>query len=62
MIFRENVADDSLLGDPRLVFLGPDEQGELLEVMAIETDADALLIVHAQPIRKRYLEILEGGL
>lgn len=40
---------------------GPDEQGELLEVMAIETDTGGLLIIHAQQIRKRYLELLKGG-
>jgi hypothetical protein len=48
--------------DSRLVFPGPDEQGELLEVMAIETDTGGLLIIHAQPIRNRYLEFLKGGL
>jgi hypothetical protein len=42
--------------------LGPDEQGELLEVMAIETDTGGVLIIHDQSIRNRYLELLEGGL
>jgi len=62
VIFRENAPRGSALDDPRLVFLGPDEQGELLEVMAIETDTRGLLIIHAQPIRNRYLDLLEGGL
>jgi hypothetical protein len=62
VIFRENAPRGSSLGDPRLVFLGPDEQGELLEVMAVETDTGGLLVIHAQPIRNRYLELLEGGL
>ena len=53
---------DRVLDDPRLVFLGPDPDGELLEVMAIETDDGGLLIIHAQPIRDRYLKLLEGGL
>lgn len=44
------------------MFLGPDQDWELLEVMAIETDADGLLIIHAQRIRDRYLKLLEGGL
>ncbi len=61
MIFRENAPKGSPLTDPRLVFLGPDEHGELLEVMAIETDTGDLLIIHAQPIRNRYLELLKGG-
>ncbi len=61
MIFRWNAPKDSPLTDPRLVFLGPDEQGELLEVMAVETNAGGLLIIHAQPIRDRYLGILKEG-
>lgn len=62
VIFRENAPKDSLLRDPRLGFLGPDEEGNLLEVMAIETDSNSLLIIHAQPIRNRYPDLLEGGL
>jgi hypothetical protein len=62
VIFRENAPKDSPISDPRLVFLGPDEQGELLEVMAVETDNDGLLIIHAQPIRNRYLELLKGDI
>lgn len=62
MIFQETAPRESPLQDPRLVFLGPDADGELLEVMAIETDRGGLLIIHAQPIRGRYLELLKGGL
>ena len=62
VIFAEDAPDGSALGDQRLVFLGPDADGELLEVMAIETDDDGLLVIHAQPIRARYLKLLEGGL
>ena len=52
----------SALSDPRLVFLGPDATGQLLEVMAIQTKDDKLLVIHAQPIRARYLKLLTGGL
>ena len=62
VIFRENAPKDSPLTDPRLVFLGPDENRDLLDVMAIETDTGGLLIIHAQSIRRRYLQLLEGGL
>ena len=62
VIFREDAPKGSPLSDPRLVFLGPDEEGELLEVMAIETDTGELLVVHAQGIRDRYLRLLKGGL
>jgi hypothetical protein len=62
VIFKENAPKDSLLKDARLVFLGPDDDGELLEVMAIATDSGGLLVIHAQPIRHRYLELLKEGL
>jgi hypothetical protein len=62
VIFAEPAPAGSVLDDPRLVFLGPDPDGELLEVMAIETDDGGLLIIHAQPIRDRNLKLLEGGL
>jgi hypothetical protein len=42
VIFKESAPRDSRLQDPRLAFLGPDEQGELLEVMAIETETGGL--------------------
>lgn len=62
VIFAEPAPSGSMLTDPRLVFLGPDQLGELLEVMAIETDDGGLVIIHAQPIRERYLRFLEEGL
>jgi len=34
----------------------------MLEVMAVETDTNGLLIIHAQPIRNRYLELLKEGI
>jgi hypothetical protein len=62
VIFKEDAPKDSPLQDPRLVFLGPDQAGELLEVMAIETSSGSLLVIHAQSIRDRYLDLLKGGL
>jgi hypothetical protein len=62
VIFRESAPKDSPLRAPRLVFLSPDEQGKLLEVMAIQTDTGDLRVIHAQPIRNRYIELQEGGL
>jgi hypothetical protein len=38
----------------RLVFLGDDDEGTALEVMAIELEDDALLVIHAMPLRDRY--------
>ena len=62
LIFRENAPKESPLTDPRRVFLGPDEEGELLEVMAVETETGSLLIIDAQPIRDRYVDLFKGGL
>ena len=38
----------------RLVFLGDDEDGLELEVMAVELDDDSLLVIHAMGLRDRY--------
>lgn len=38
----------------RLVYLGDDEEGIALEVMAVELADDALLVIHAMPLRDRY--------
>jgi hypothetical protein len=62
VIFKENALKDSPLKDARLVFLGPDKDGELLEVMPIESDSGGLLVIHAQRIRDHYLDLLKGGL
>jgi hypothetical protein len=39
--------------DDRLVYLGPDQDGVVLEVMAVAIET-GLLIIHAMPIRNRY--------
>jgi hypothetical protein len=38
----------------RLVFLGNDEEGMVLEAMAVDLEGDALLVIHAMPLRDRY--------
>jgi hypothetical protein len=43
----------------RLVFLGDDQNGRALEVMAVELEDDALLVIHAIPLRDRYQEQYE---
>jgi hypothetical protein len=40
--------------DPRLLFLGEDDQGIDLEVIAIELDQSRLLVIHAMRLRARY--------
>jgi hypothetical protein len=38
----------------RLVFLGDDEEEVALEVMGVELEDDALLVIHAMPLRDHY--------
>lgn len=38
----------------RLIFLGDDAGGVALEVIGIEIDNGALLVIHAMPLRNRY--------
>jgi hypothetical protein len=61
VIFRQPAPANSPLQDDRLVFLGPDQNGVLLEVMGVETD-QGLLIIHAMPMGNRYPNMLEGGI
>lgn len=42
----------------RLVYLGADQDGTLLEVMVIETDR-GLLVIHAMPMRDKYRPYLD---
>lgn len=41
-------------GDDRLLYLGDDEAGVSLEVMAVELESGELYVVHAMPLRKKY--------
>jgi hypothetical protein len=40
--------------EERLVYLGDDEAGNALEVVAIEVEGDGLLVIHAMTLRARY--------
>jgi hypothetical protein len=40
--------------DERLLFLGDDETGVALEVVAVELKADGILVIHAMELRERY--------
>ena len=46
--------------EDRIVFLGPDPNGVMLEVMAIETN-QGLLIIHAMKMRQKYRPFLRGN-
>jgi len=43
---------------PKILFIGPDGTGNLLEVIGGELAGDVLLIWHADRCRPKYLELL----
>jgi len=47
-------------GDERLVFLGEDASGRVLEVMAVRI-TDGLLVIHAMDIRPKWRAVYEEG-
>jgi hypothetical protein len=59
-VIRQPAPEGSPLSDERLVFLGRDEDGELLEVMAVETE-NGLLIIHAMNMRAKYEPYVRDG-
>ena len=57
LIFR--VPSMGVEPDDRLVFLGDDEEGQPLEVVAVGLDDGALLVIHAMEMRERYRPFYE---
>lgn len=47
--------------ETRWLYLGDDEDGTALEVMAVELQSGARLVIHAMPLRDQYLERYERG-
>lgn len=56
---QEPPASSPVDASVRLVFLGDDEDGLALEVMAVELDDDSLFVIHAMQLRDRYLKQYE---
>ncbi|HET7443589.1 MAG TPA: hypothetical protein VFJ57_02920 [Solirubrobacterales bacterium] len=53
--FTEPPPEDAPAGaSPRSVFLGNDERGKALEVMAVNHGDEAMLVIHAMELRDRY--------
>ena len=49
-------------GDPpRILVMGPDRSGNLLEVIALELAGDRLLAIHAMTLRASYYDLLPRG-
>jgi hypothetical protein len=47
---------------PKILAIGPDRAGNLLEVILLELAADQLLAIHAMPLRRSFHDLLpEGG-
>lgn len=49
-------ADDR---DDRLLYLGDDEDGREIEVMAVELEDDELFVIHAMRMREKYRDEYE---
>lgn len=44
---------------PRVLAIGPDPAGNLLEVIWIELAGGRVLVIHAMPLRRRFYALLE---
>lgn len=59
-IFEADAPADSPFPGSRLLFLGDDQRGVALEVVAVEVEVggnrEDLLVIHAMPLRARYRE------
>ena len=44
----------------KILIIGPDSAGNLLEVIGLEINNQSLLIIHAMKIRKSVMNLLEG--
>ena len=45
----------------RAMHLGPDAAGRLLEVVTVATTVGAQLIIHAMPVRRKFLRFFNEG-
>lgn len=43
---------------PKLLVIGPDMAGNLLELILLELVNDALLVIHAMPLRPKFHDLL----
>lgn len=55
------VADiDPDANPPRVLAIGPDRAGNLLEVVLLALAGGRLLVIHAMPLRRKYRGLLPG--
>ena len=62
LVFDDAAPPGSSIPDDRSIYLGDDEHGTALEVVAIALDDERLLIVHAMKLRGAYREQYEEAL
>jgi hypothetical protein len=46
--------------EAKILIVGPDSAGNLLEVIGLEIDNKPLLIIHAMKLRKTMIKLIEG--
>ena len=46
---------------PKVLVIGPDSAGNLLEVIVLQLADERLMAIHAMPLRSVYHELLPGG-
>lgn len=56
LVFDEPALPGSSIPDDRSLYLGDDQHGAALEVVAIALDGERLLVVHAMTLRAAYRE------
>jgi len=55
------VADiDPEADPPKVLAVGPDRAGNLLEVVSLTLAGGRLLVIHAMPLRRKYRSLLPG--
>ena len=58
--FEQPPPPGASLRSTRIVFIGEDRHGQVLEVMAVEGEHGMLLVIHAMKLRDRYRKRYEG--
>jgi len=46
---------------PKVLVIGPDAAGNLLEVILLVLEDDRLIAIHAMKLRRQFYELLPGG-
>lgn len=45
----------------KVLYLGPDRAGNLLEVVSVRRDDDTEIVIHAMAMRRQYQQLLQEG-